>query len=584
MNTIQNTLISYLFLSYLIFIAACVQIVAPLTLAGALVLSVAMFFVLRRMIPINPADAFFARNELRILWLLLLTLLVVYCHVLLIPPYVRDDMIYHLLVPKQIFTSGGFKLDAYNINANFPMTFELPLTLIFAAHNAISPFVLNLAVLMGLGAAYYFVARQLFNVNRLLALLAIFLFVTTPVVYDLVHSCYVELFMSLLVLITFYNYFRFTSQRNQVRYWYSAMLFAGFICAIKYFGLFYVVFILGIEFFATRNRRQFYMGAVIAAAVCLPWYIKNWILMGNPFYPMFNFLFQSEYISVDRAIIYKHLFADYHAGRQWWDYLLLPLRLLIGFDPPAKPGMMGFGGKLSLFFLSAIIALKYLFQKKNSRFTVEKNRIICILFITYSIFWAISSQQVRFLLPVLTLASLPGLSIISDHWRRAKYVALVLGVLICVQNSVNIGNSMTADKIDELLSGRISRAQFLGYHMPISFDVANDLNSLLNPQTDRIFAIGTFGRNYYFTIPVITNTYYETEPLVRAFQKEQVQPQLLENFFKNERITHLLISHSYLQKSLKGNKSISFKALEDYFKRLTPILSQNGATVYKLNP
>lgn len=584
MDAVQKSVISYFFLSYLIFFTACIQRIAPVTLCVCLTLSILFFLGMGR-IRLDALEATpLPWAEKRVLLFFLLALLVLFSHVLLIPAYVRDDMIYHLLVPKQIFGQGGFKPDPYNINANFPMAFELPLTLVFAARQALSPFIVNLAALMGLCFAYYAMARRMFNVNRHLALIATGLIATTPVVYDQVHSCYVELFMSLLVLITFYHYFLFISHRSRTRHWYLAMLFAGFICAVKYFGLFYAGFILGIEFVATRDRRRYYQGALIFVAACLPWYVKNWLWMGNPLFPMFNFLFQSDHVSMNRVTVYNHLFGDYHAGRQWWDYLVLPFRLLMGYDPPAQAGQLGFGGKLSLFFASALLSLKYAAKRYGSWRDLEKNRLVMILFILYAVFWAITSQQVRFLLPVLLLSSLTGLGVISVHWHRARIVVLLVGAVVLAQNSVNIAQSMKTDRIVDLLTGRFTREQFLSHHMPVSFKMAGELTAVLDPDKDRIFAIGTFGRNYYFSIPIITNTYYETEPLVQAFQKERRQPEVLENLFRKEGITHLLINHSYLRQSLKGNQTIALDALEKYLKTLTPVLSQNQVTVYRLKP
>ena len=87
---------------------------------------------------------------------------------------------------------------------------------------------------------------------------------------------------------------------------------------------------------------------------------------------------------------------------------------------------------------------------------------------------------------------------------------------------------MNDDKIIDLVSGRISQEQFLNHHMPISHEMAGNLDQLLEPRSHRLLAIGNFGRNYYYNVEVITNTYYEAEILAQAFKKEKIQRKRLE--------------------------------------------------------
>jgi 4-amino-4-deoxy-L-arabinose transferase-like glycosyltransferase len=512
----------------------------------------------------------------------LLVMFALFAHVFIIPPYMRDDVIYHLLVPKQLFTDGGFRFDPYNINTNFPMAFEMPLTLTFLTNGWVSPFLANYLVLFCLCCAFYGMARRVFAVNHLLALSAMILLATTPVVYDQLRSCYVELFMSLLVLMAFYNYYLFRIQRDRTRYWYLTMLFAGMLCSVKYTGGVFLIFLLGVEFFAGRDRALYYRGALAGAAVCLPWYLKNWILLGNPVFPLLAFLFPSKYVSVERAIFYKHLFADYHAGRTWIDYLLLPWRLLTGYTPPFEAGRLGFGGQLSFFFICAFASVGALFKRDDTSPLASYKRVVGLLFLCYAVFWALTSQQVRFLLPVSILAALSGLSMINDRWKRLKIPTLVIFALILLQNLINIGSIMKNEKITDLIAGRISREQFLDHHMPISHKIAGELNRILNPRSDRLLAIGNFGRNFYYDVEVLTNTYDEAEIFARAFHKGKIQPQIFENFVKTHRITHLLINQAYLNQFFSSNTAFDMAALNQYLRRFPVVLKQNAAVVYDL--
>lgn len=512
----------------------------------------------------------------------LFIIFIVFSHVLIIPPYMRDDVIYHLLVPKQLYLDGGFRFDPYNINSNFPMAFEMPLTLTFLSNGWVPPQLVNYLVLLCLCIAFYMVGRRIFEISHTLALSAVLLLATTPAIYDQVRSCYVELFMSLLVLVSFYNYFLFRSHRKQSRYWYLSMFFAGLLCATKYPGGIYAAFIAAVEFFAGRDRAQYYKGLLICAVVCLPWYLKNWVLLGNPVFPLLGFLFSSEFVTVERAIFYKHLFADYHWGKSWMDYLLIPWRLLIGYDGAPEVGNMGFGGKLSFYFICAFASVAALVSRKGASHRDGYQQVVGLLFVTYLVFWAVTSQQVRFLLPAFILASLSGLCLINKHWKRLKAPAVVVIGLILLQNSVNIGLIMKRDKIVDLISRQVSQDQFLDSHMPVSHKMAKKLNRLLDHQDHRLLAIGNFGRNYYYDVEVITNTYYEAEILARAFITDNVQPKIFEDFVKKERITHLLINFAFLNQFFAKNPHFDMDALKRYLSHKPLILTQKAVAVYQL--
>jgi hypothetical protein len=276
------------------------------------------------------------------------------------------------------------------------------------------------------------------------------------------------------------------------------------------------------------------------------------------------------------------LFADYHAGRTWIDYLLLPWRLLTGYTPPFEAGRLGFGGQLSFFFICAFASVGALFKREDTSPLASYKRVVGLLFLCYAVFWALTSQQVRFLLPVSILAALSGLSMINDRWKRLKIPTLVIFALILLQNLINIGSIMKNEKITDLIAGRISREQFLDHHMPISHKIAGELNRILNPRSDRLLAIGNFGRNFYYDVEVLTNTYDEAEIFARAFHKGKIQPQIFENFVKTHRITHLLINQAYLNQFFSSNTAFDMAALNQYLRRFPVVLKQNAAVVYDL--
>ena len=263
MEQIQRIVIAYVGLAYCIFIAACLHSVNKSAILLSAVAAVLLFIFSKRLFEqhkpaIPPTD----KKHL----LCLLCILLPLTHVFFIPPFVRDDIIYHLFAIKRLVTAGGFVFDPYNINTNFPMTFEMPLTIRELFKAPVSPFMLNYLTLALLCVFYFSSARRVFKINSFLSLVAVISVATTPVLYDLLHSCYVEIFMSLLVLIAFTNYIIYVEHnRERGRDWYLTMLFVGFACATKYLGLLYAAYLLCLEFFAAPRRKQYYFGMLICA-------------------------------------------------------------------------------------------------------------------------------------------------------------------------------------------------------------------------------------------------------------------------------------------------------------------------------
>lgn len=503
--------------------------------------------------------------------LILFAALLPFAVALLIPPFRTDDLIYHLLVPERIARTASFQFDPHNVNTNLPMLFEMPLVLfeLPLLQKWLSPFVVNVAVLLGVVVVYRKVAVEHFGADNRLAVGAAVVWAYTPVVFGLSHSCYVELFMTLLVLLAFGHYLSFLRDRSCASRWYCALLLLGLAAATKYLGALYLVLLAAYEFFVFREQRRHYWGAVaLAVAVAAPWYVKNWIVLGNPVFPMLSGVFSSPYLSPERALQFERLLSNYHDGRGIVDYVLLPFKLLAGYDPAPRVGRLGFGGKLSLFFALSLAGIAW---RPRAR------RLAAGVFVLYGLFWAVSSQQVRFLLPAATLASLGGLQLLSRRsgrvWRSGAVALLVVAM---VQNLVNIGGMMRENRLASLLAGRLSRGSFLTAHLPVSYGFARHINELLDPSRHRLLTVGNFGRNYYFDVPAVTHTYYDTEPFDKAFATDNRDTAVVETFLRQAQVTHILFDFGYYRRIHAQSRHVGTRAVEEYLMRRFEPVARSG--------
>jgi hypothetical protein len=306
----------------------------------------------------------------------------------------------------------------------------------------------------------------------------------------------------------------------------------------------------------------------LALAIAAPWYIKNWVLTGNPLFPLISSLFPSPYLSAARAFQFNHLAANYHDGRGLVDFLLLLPKLVAGYQPAATVGKLGFGGAIGGFLLLALLGLRF----RNGR-----ERVVSGLFVGYGLFWAATSQHVRFLLPLLVLASLQGLQVIQGLWERRRWVVWAGFVVVMLQSLVIAGWQMKRDRIDDLLLGRISREQFLGHHLPVSYTMAQQINQVLDPAQHKVMTIGNYGRDYYFRVPTLSHTYYDTEYLDRAFKTDSVAPEELERFLRDEHVTHLLMNWQYYGSVHGTSGLVDIDAMRRYLSEHCRVVMEMGS-------
>lgn len=501
-------------------------------------------------------------------FLLATLLLLIYSHALFIPPFARDDMIYHLQVPKLMAMTGRLAFDPFNANSNFPLLFEMPFAALDVLRTPLSPFVINVGFALLLVLVFHaaLAARTSLTAGQRMA--ASVAFAATPVLFDLLHTGYAEIFFALLILLAALYYLDHLDIGARGA-WVKACACLGLACAVKYPGVIFAGVFIASEFFRARDRKRLYRGAALCAASASPWYLKSWILTGNPVFPLANSIFASPYISAMRFQGFHHMLADYNMGRAPLDYLLLPFRLAMGIDEGGPGRGAGFDGRMSLLFAVALAGMGW---KDAGR------RFITLLAAGYFAVWAVESQQTRFLLAILPIAAVYGLRRAEALPRRSAWIYLGAAVIIA-QSAWNIAGKMRSDRILPLLAGTLDRDAFLSAQMPLSYGLSGDINGRLDPKRDKLMTVGTFGRNYYFDIPTLSNTFYEQEVFRNAFERGNAHPDSLSAFLDANGVTYILFAWDYVLKMHAPDKGFDKEALEAYFARTCKTVVEGGHDV-----
>lgn len=318
------------------------------------------------------------------------------------PEISPDGSGYHLGNVVRLQTHHGFDWKYYSLYSYFPQGMEmlfLP-AFIFGRHSAAA--MVHVAFLVSLALLIVCFGRRFgFPGAGYFASLAVF---ASPLLGKVGTSAYNDVAVAAMVFGVFYllELSRDDEQTGPV-----AGLLAGFAFALKYTAALAVPFALLMR--RPRSIREALRFSVPAAAMALPWIVRNWIWLGNPLAPFFNRWFPNAYFHTGSEDAYVAGLAHFEIPH-WWQ---IPLDItLFGRYIP---------GSLGPVFLLAPIALVAI------RFPLGRRLLAAAAVFSLPICF---NATTRFLIPALPFAALAmGMALAES--RVALPALSVCGALLC---------------------------------------------------------------------------------------------------------------------------------------------------------
>lgn len=364
-----------------------------------------------------------------------------------------DGSTYHLTLPRLFLEHGGFRPVPMNVYSNWPLGTEL----LFAPALAFVDHALAKLLHFGFGLL---VLRTLFLAarpwGRALAWLAVGLLLANGVVLFELRVAYVDLASAFYLLAGLLFLDRALGNEGKegnprsLSWVAMAGLCGGLLAGVKITGGVAAAF-LGVLLLPMLIRRRgsdppdgepergigAWKGvaafAVPAALLALPWLVRNAVLTGNPAYPFLWELWGGPDWSSELGEQLSAWQRGIGMGREPLDYLLLPLRVVLF----GGRGYENFDGELGLHWLLAIpLALWACLRGEGGGRSLAR-RAVLVSALSF-VFWALSSQQMRFLIPILPLLALAStLGAATLGARRAggrigSGVVLALGSLVFI--------------------------------------------------------------------------------------------------------------------------------------------------------
>lgn len=300
-------------------------------------------------------------------------------------------------------------------------------------------------------------------------------------------------------------------------------------------------------------KKNIFKFSVISICIALPWYLRNWILMNNPFYP---FLFGGRYWDPFLTQIFSG--AGTGIGLDVVELFLLPLTATLGHKD-----MSYFDGRFGPFFLLLFpITIWHLIQNKQGN-DQQKRMLLAIHALSLTIiavwvFGVINSEHLlvsRFLFPALIPATIPlAVGLNSLYKADASVIRLnfIFRAMIFFVVSINLINfslhTINRNTVAVTL-GIIPRQQYLESRLP-GFASALQLLETI-PSNSRVYLLfepRSYGMKTYVE-PDIINSHFPYDAWVYK------TPEKIVAAWKQQGYTHILISRRGFTFSINNKNS-----------------------------
>ncbi len=455
----------------------------------------------------------------------------------LAPAIGQDELCYHLAQPKNYIREGQIYEVPYSVNALWPymmhMLFTLGLILKGAALAKLFHFTTYVLAGLSIGA---FVNRYS---NFKTAFVAAGVYWLIPGTFVQSSFAYVDNALALYCFLAVFAMSVYLSDTKQKSWAFITGLCAGFAISIKLIGIFILPALVALIIYTyfqkeTKNNcnKKLYVGSLIFLTGLFIagslWYIRSWVLRGNPVYPFYPHLFGNNGW-IDPSYINVHgrnqnllgflsllwdmtLHADWFGGEQIGPMYLMFLPLILFFRPLPK------------YVRTTLLAL-----------------------LVYTIFWFIVDANIRFFYAGLALCAIPTGYVITNLLqtpskmvnRLASY-SLILSCLV----SMGFGAHHYQDEV-RLLFER-NRTAYLNHH-DRSYAAATKINAALDRDA-WILSVDEV-RIYYFDSRITLEGDFNS---MTQYGNMQMNPNQIIDYLKKIGFTHVLTaSKTSMQNSMK---------------------------------
>jgi hypothetical protein len=519
----------------------------------------------------REGDSLRKNPDVLVCWILLAIVGVVCLMYTLTPPVQSDGLRYHLFAPQEYIKGHRIQYIPLSAFSNSPFAIEMLFTYGMLVNGDLLAQLFHfslwiLCIFLIRTFIFHFTAESNIGTERFpsrnfILLFSGLLFGTIPAVCILACWSFIDLGIAAYFLGFIFSLCLYSEKRER-GFLILSGIFGGAALGTKYTMLPMILLgclIIGImEIFQSDNREgaksrgvpsfiriPLFIG-IIALILGLPWYVKNVINTGNPFYPLLYKWFDGKDWSPENAAFYAAKAAEKGFPKTLFHLLLSPLHATFlwkkfeGFNP----------GPFMLFMLPFLLWILVLLKEKGKR----KTMIILITFSTgYYLMWFFGYQSNRFLIPFFMLIAVMSGYILMDLREKDLNICRALSVILflCViySSAFSIRWILTEARPNPLpvFLGLESREQYLSRaldYYPAIRAVNEDI-----PPDETILCIGEH-RGYYFKPKLLISDWFDTPVILDLIRKTKTNEEIFDRL-KEQRCAHVFYNMGELSKFME---------------------------------
>lgn len=371
----------------------------------------------------------------------------------LAPPTAKDTLLYHFSVPKAFIEQGGNGIIEGNIASYLALGTEMHTVWAMLLGGFVSQRAGETAAGVTiflffplLLIAVYGWSRES-GISRGLSLIAALMVAAVPTAFYVASSGYIDIALALFVTLAIYSLTRWWKSLEN-RWLVMITVFLGAALSIKLTSLFVFAAFALIILFRARNAKEdsgnagkILMGGfgafILASVIALPWYVRTWSATGSPVFPFYMSILKGAAPGwdVERSNLFQGMISQYGGeNKNALDYLIAPWNLSVAAQPEVA---RFFDGVLGIAFLFGLPILVWGLWKFDLPIEAKIGSVVAgIVFL----FWLFSSQQLRYLLPVIPVlavaiaasaeAIVNGGNALHRVWQYGFVAACIAGVLV----------------------------------------------------------------------------------------------------------------------------------------------------------
>ena len=444
------------------------------------------------------------------------------------PPVFYDTLTAHLAHSNWSIINHAIQFRPYNVYTNYPLNVETIYTfsMLLLDGDQIAKL---LNFLFGVTSALVVFSICSRFLKRRAAAIGSTVFYLVPSVGILSGLATHDLGLLLFEMTSIFALFIWFNKREGKWLFLSAVL-CGFAMGTKYTGLYFVVVCLLVVFlrlaFDRRGLALIFKSVtlfgILALLVSSPWFTKNAVYTGNPFYPTLTNVFgMSEFQKVGFG---------FTSGKA----ALTPLRFLrLPWDMTFRHKGFGSASQIGPLFLMFLIPL--IFARRVNRDVRYMLGFAAFLFL----FWAVTIINTRYYLAGIALLSL-WIGYCCDRYLGKRLFAWVIWPVLGVSLLYNIAYTLnlTTDLFDPgaVVFGRETKEEYLTERLE-HYPVMRFANANL-PEDAKVLFIGE-ARTYYMKRNYEANSAYDKTIIVEMIKRSATVDDLLTQL-KHEGITDIL--------------------------------------------